>query len=124
MIVLSIAEELIIGEGGYGLYLRLPQHHILRVVLKGFYAILLFLMGYYGLKSLATKWIIYLWFLCYILGFIIASIRTFINIEFPAAFGFNFWNFCISFYILLLNPFPYLFLLMLHFLFRQTMRKI
>ena len=119
IIVFSIVEEILIGEGGMGLYLLMPSHKILRFSIRSIYAVVLLMLGYSGLKRLEIKWITALWGLWYLIAFLIVSIRILINIKFPLAFRLNFWNFCIPFYGLLLTPFPYLFLLLLNYLFRQ-----
>jgi hypothetical protein len=119
MVLFSMLEELLIGEGGFRSYLIMPQHRLVRFFIRGLYALILFLLGYFGLKKLQVKWITHLWFLWYFAALIIVTLRIIISVKFKAFFGFNFWNFCIPFYNLLLTPFPYLFLLMIHFLFNQ-----
>lgn len=118
MVVLSILEELLIGEGGYGVYLQLPQHKILRFIIRGVYALILFGIGYKGLLQLGVRWVLRIWLFWYGIAIIMVSIRIILNLEFKFILTNNIFIFLIPFYSLLLTPFPYFFLWMLYNLYQ------
>ena len=119
IVALTIVEELLIGEGGYGVFLQLPQHRILRFLIRGIYALVLFIIGYKGIQQLGLKWVTRIWLLWYGLAIIMIGIRILLYFQFQSYFNSNFFNFLIPFYSLLLTPFPYFFLWMLTQLFNQ-----
>ena len=124
LMVFTWAEEVIIGEGYFSRYLHLPEHKILRFSIRGIYLLIIFITGHLGLSNLSIKWIKALWVYWYILSVIAAGLRIIFEIYIPQFFINNFWGFLELFYSLSLTAFPYLFLLLLYFLYSNKHIKI
>lgn len=123
LVILTFIGEVLISEGSFGTYLQLPEHRILKFMIRGVYAILFFILGYKGLQQLGVRWITKIWFLWYGIAICMLCLRILLNLQFKSIFSSNVFNFFIPFYSLLLTPFPYLFLLLLNYLFKQKSVK-
>ena len=119
MILISLVEEITIGEGGLHDYLQSVQHSKLRFLFRGIYAFIMFILGYKGLSCLSKKWPLKFWILWYLLAFLAVSLRIGLNTIFPGFFTENVWSFLSGIYNILLTPFPYLLLWMCSYLFKQ-----
>ena len=118
MILLTIIEELTIGEGGFYNYLQSEDHSTIRFIIRGIYAVVLFSIGTVGLKELRIKWVFNLWIIWYLLAFIAATVRILFELKFHWLFNMNVWNLLSAIYYLLLTPIPYGMLWFLGLLFK------
>ena len=123
LILLTMIEEVVIGEGYFSYYLHLPDHKILRFFIRGIYGLIIFIIGYIGLSFFSVKWIKTLWVIFYILYFIAAGIRIFLDIFLTHYLNSNLWGFLSLFYYLCLTPFPYIFLCILYFVFPEKQKE-
>ena len=123
LLLLSWVEESIIGEGKFHLYLLMPEHRLLRFMIRGTFGMTVFLLGFWGFSFLRQSWIIVLWIGWYIIALLAAAIRVCIQLVAPAYFSGNLWDMLSTFYVSLLTPFPYLFLLLLFYL-KGLMEKV
>lgn len=124
MILFSLGEEITIGEGGLHDYLQSVQHSKFRFLLRGIYAVVMFIMGYMGLNGLSSKWPLKLWVIWYLVALLAAIFRIGLNTAFPGFFTENVWNFLSGIYNILLTPFPYLLLLMCSYLFNPETKQV
>lgn len=113
LVLFAWAEEVIIGEGYFSTYLHLPEHKILRFIIRGMYAIIIFGFGYIGLSNLSAKWVKVLWIYLYLFAIITAGLRVLLDVYFSHYFNSNLWSFLVTIYFICETPFPYVFLLLL-----------
>ena len=106
-------EEALIGEGYWASYFQIPEHKILRFLVKGMGAVIIFGTGYYGLSTLPVKWIKDVWLYWYGLAFFAVGLRIVLVFFLVRYFNYNRLTFLSSIYYITETPFPYLFLWLL-----------
>ena len=122
MTLFSWIEESLI-DGRLHEYLYLEGHVIIRSLFRLIYTIILFYLGFIGLKTLSVKWVVDLWKLWYGIVIIAAGIQKFLLIYRHSLLSENNWNFLHSFYNEALTPFPYIFLLFLYFIITKKINR-
>lgn len=124
IVILSWIEELIIDEGYFSDYLHLPEHKILRFIIRGIFFILIFILGYIGISRLLVKWAKTLWLYWYLVAFFVAGLRIILDIILGHYFNDNIVSVLSIFYSLNITPLPYIVLLVLAMISKRKQASI
>jgi hypothetical protein len=115
LVILTWGGEVLFGEGNMKrfVYLMQKEHRVYRFICRGIFTIIIFSIGYIGLKSFHQKWLVRLWILWYVLAAIIASIKMLVDLFVSETMGAKFSIVFSSVYALVPTVIPYIFLYLL-----------